>query len=150
MGWLATDEIRNSFNLSQMFKVDDDQIKFASRLAGNDIRGWIEPDDYVLATAEAAPTGTKEVVTRERIQDAHALLTVSKLLLTQTQIRSSGVVTQERDEASSTTNQYLDPAKLENLRSQYEREAKALLAPYMLTGSTANSMGTLSIGSSWD
>jgi len=131
MAFLTTDEIRYSFNLSRLFKVEDEQVNFASRLAAGDIDDLISDADFAVVTNTSAPTDAAELTKYNRIRDAHGLLTVSKLLLTQTQIRSSGVVTQERDEDGNTTNQYLKPAEAANLRAQYEREAKSMLAPYI-------------------
>jgi hypothetical protein len=152
MAWLGVQEVKKNANFSENFSVKEDNIKFALRWSLHEIEDWIEPDDYafILAT-ETEPTGVTQTDKDNRrkwnrLRDGHALLTLSKLPMTQTQFRNDGTVSSERDGADAGTISFQKPDDLRKTRSDFETEAKALIAPYMRQRSVASSMGTLQIG----
>ncbi|HEY0659603.1 MAG TPA: hypothetical protein VGD05_14100 [Pyrinomonadaceae bacterium] len=129
--FLTTDEIRASFNLSQMFKVGDPQIVYASRLAEGDVDDLVSAADFALVKdTEKANVSSGDLTKWTRIRDAHGLLTVAVLYLTITQIRNSGSVTEERDADGNTTNRYMTPQQKAFESAQLVAKAKAMIAQY--------------------
>ena len=129
MAWLTPVEIKARFNFSLKDETDDSPIEFASRLAAYKLSDWLKDADYQLAEDAAVPTDAGELNRFNRIIDAHALLTVSRVFLTNTQIRTGGVVQNEAD-GDEPTIHYYKPKELAELRAQYLEEATSLLASF--------------------
>lgn len=131
MGWMTSGDIRDSFNVSQLFSVDESQLTFASDTALGYLKNWISPDDFVLASAANSADGL--ILERQKtIRRSHAFLTICILALTATQIRKDGIPRTLSNNVTGEVASFLSVTELLILREQYFQLFKSMIAPFAI------------------
>lgn len=131
MAWLTEQELRDAFNISDIFSVESQQLAFANETALDLLKDWITDADFQLAVAENS-ADLSVLITQKRIRKALGFLTISILTLTATQIRQNGVVRSISNNISGDVEAFLSPDQLAAIREQFFDNFKQLIKPYAI------------------